>query len=353
MSKITNPITEESVSCGFFNAVRDENGKYDRTYTAEDFGSLFDGLITDGIFVTIGDCFAVTVNEGNTVNVGTGKAWFNKVWIHNDAPLAVDCGSSGSTYNRYDAVVIRIDYSENVKDAFIQVVHGTEASSPAKPEMVHTEYEHWYPICYIYRPKNSSVITVSDIEDIRGDSLAPYVTGIPQTRLPAETLTKWRYEVDKFIAGVIQQTEYFTEEERAKYSRLYAELEDLMATVASDLSDWLGDQQTVINTWFEEIKGKLGTDPAANLQLQLDEIEIKRILANGFVSGIKYISEDGRSVRHNNSERTLYTQTEYSENFNGIVKRLYDFDTNVLLGAMEKTISDDGLTITYDIELNY
>ena len=56
-----------SVTYGFYNSL---NG--DRKYNAEQVSSLFDGLIIDGVFASVGMAFAVKATTGITVNVGIG-----------------------------------------------------------------------------------------------------------------------------------------------------------------------------------------------------------------------------------------------------------------------------------------
>ena len=48
-----------SVSSGFFNSL---NG--DRKYNAEQMSAIFDGLIIDGVFASIGTAFAVKAAGG-------------------------------------------------------------------------------------------------------------------------------------------------------------------------------------------------------------------------------------------------------------------------------------------------
>ena len=57
-----------SVSSGFFNSL---NG--DRKYNAAQMSAIFDGLIIDGVFASIGTAFAVKAAGGLTVNVGIGS----------------------------------------------------------------------------------------------------------------------------------------------------------------------------------------------------------------------------------------------------------------------------------------
>ena len=93
-----------SVSSGFFNSL---NG--DRKYNAAQMSAIFDGLIIDGVFASIGTAFAVKAAGGLTVNVGVGKAWFDHTWTVNDSILPMTapeaeglldrCRGSGSKRN--------------------------------------------------------------------------------------------------------------------------------------------------------------------------------------------------------------------------------------------------------------
>ena len=71
-----------AIKYGYFNSV---NG--DRKYNAEDMTMYFKGLVSDGIFQTIGDMFVVTAGDGLTVTVGTGRALVNTHWIENTTVL--------------------------------------------------------------------------------------------------------------------------------------------------------------------------------------------------------------------------------------------------------------------------
>ena len=119
MSKVTNPSSEGSVTCGFFNSIND------RKYNAEQMSSIFDGLINDGVFASIGDTLVVSASSGNTVSVGTGKCWFDGTWTLNDAPLLIDCGSSEPLQTRIDAIVVEVNKNNDVRDNFIKVIKGT------------------------------------------------------------------------------------------------------------------------------------------------------------------------------------------------------------------------------------
>ena len=110
MSKITNPELESSVTCGFYNSLGD------RKYDAIQMSEMFDGIINDGIFASIGTGFVVKADTGNIVNVGIGKAWFNHTWTKNDAILPVTCEESEVLLDRIDAIVIEVNTLNEVRD---------------------------------------------------------------------------------------------------------------------------------------------------------------------------------------------------------------------------------------------
>lgn len=164
-----------TISSGFFNSVN-----HDRLYDAEQFGSLFDGIINDGVYEHVGDAFEVTPNSdvNDSVIVGTGRAWFNHTWILNNAQYSITLNSPNLVAPRYDAIVLDIDRRDSVRKNSIVVVEGTPASDPQYPSMVNEELHSQYPIAYIrMNPGNSDIISASDITYNVGKSSCPLVTG--------------------------------------------------------------------------------------------------------------------------------------------------------------------------------
>ena len=164
-----------TISSGFFNSVN-----HDRLYDAEQFGSLFDGIINDGVYEHVGDAFEVTPNSdvNDSVIVGTGRAWFNHTWILNNAQYSITLNPPNLVAPRYDAIALDIDRRDSVRKNSIVVVEGTPASDPQYPSMVNEELHSQYPIAYIrMNPGNSDIISTSDITYNVGKSSCPLVTG--------------------------------------------------------------------------------------------------------------------------------------------------------------------------------
>ena len=159
---------------GFFNSV---NG--DRLYNADQMSRIFEGLITDGVYESVGNKLAVQPNNGMTIQIATGRGWFDKRWVENDAEYTLTIDDADVTLNRYVAVCIKVDSSDAVREAVPYLKYGEYATQPAKPTMERTEKIKEYCLAYVYVKAGTNAITAADIEDTRADeSLCGWVTGL-------------------------------------------------------------------------------------------------------------------------------------------------------------------------------
>lgn len=162
------------LTSGFFNSV---NG--DRKYNADHMSEIFEGLITDGVYESVGGKLAVEVNEGMNIQINTGRGWFGGKWVKNNAILVLPMNAADAVLNRYDAVVIKVDSSEGGREVTAYIKTGTLASSPAKPTMERTDTVKEYCLGYVYVGAGVSEITANNIEDTRGiTELCGWVTGL-------------------------------------------------------------------------------------------------------------------------------------------------------------------------------
>ena len=196
MSRITNPGGEPTVTCGFFNSVND------RKYDSVQLASIFDGVITDGVYASVGGSLMVAATNTNTVHVKTGRAWFDHTWTLNDGVLPIDCGNSEVVEDRIDAIVIEINRTDAVRDNFIKLVKGTPSTPAARPVMIKTNDIKQYPLCYITRKAGSSLITQLDITNTVGTSETPFVTAPLQRATVDDLLVQWRNEFNVWMSGL-------------------------------------------------------------------------------------------------------------------------------------------------------
>lgn len=89
-------VNKVAVYDGFFDAVLDESGNYDRTYNSSDFTGYFGEIIGSGVCVYNNpDSMLVRYENGNAV-VAPGYLFIRGYWLKNDADYYVPVDSSGA-----------------------------------------------------------------------------------------------------------------------------------------------------------------------------------------------------------------------------------------------------------------
>lgn len=328
-----------SVSSGFFNSL---NG--DRKYNATQMSAIFDGLIIDGVFASIGTAFAVKAAGGLTVNVGVGKAWFNHTWTVNDSILPMTAPEAEVLLDRIDAVVLEVNGMESVRDNTIKFVKGNPSSAPSRPTLTNEGNVHQYPLCYIYRKYGTAVINQADITPMVGTESTPFVTGILQTISLDELLGKWQDELDRFTDARSQEVDDWIAQEESDFTAWFNKMKADLQQEQTVLDQWIASEQADFLAWYNQMKDQLSGDVAGNLQLEIDKEEVKRILLVGFEDGTKEFSDDGTVITSTASDGRTLTKT-FSDGFLTM--------TNVLKSAAGaevaravKTFDSDGKLIS-------
>lgn len=328
-----------SVSSGFFNSL---NG--DRKYNAAQMSAIFDGLIIDGVFASIGTAFAVKAAGGLTVNVGIGKAWFDHTWTVNDSILPMTAPEAEVLLDRIDAVVLEVNGMESVRNNTIKFVKGNPSSAPSRPTLTNEGNVHQYPLCYIYRKYGTAVINQADITPMVGTESTPFVTGILQTISLDELLGKWQDELDRFTDARSQEVDDWIAREESDFTAWFNKMKADLQQEQTVLDQWIASEQADFLAWYNQMKDQLSGDVAGNLQLEIDKEEVKRILLVGFEDGTKEFSDDGTVITSTASDGRTLTKT-FSDGFLTM--------TNVLKSAAGaevaravKTFDSDGKLIS-------
>lgn len=328
-----------SVSSGFFNSL---NG--DRKYNTAQMSAIFDGLIVDGVFASIGTAFAVKAAGGLTVNVGIGKAWFDHTWTVNDSILPMTAPEAEVLLDRIDAVVLEVNGTKSVRENTIKFVKGNPSSAPSRPTLTNEGNVHQYPLCYIYRKYGTAIINQADITPMVGTESTPFVTGILQTISLDELLGKWQDELDRFTDARSQEVDDWIAQEESDFTTWFNEMKADLQQEQTVLDQWIASEQADFLAWYNQMKDQLSGDVAGNLQLEINKEEVKRILLVGFEDGTKEFSDDGTVITSTASDGRTLTNT-FSDGFLTM--------TNVLKSAAGaevaravKTFDSDGKLIS-------
>lgn len=232
-----------SVTSGFFNSV-----KSDRKYNSEEMSEIFDGIISDGVYSTIYNQFAVRENDGMTIQVDTGRAWFDHCWIKNDNILLLEIDPSEILFDRIDAVVLDVDHTDPVRDGNIKIIKGTPSNDPKPPTLIKEERHKQYPIDYIRVSVGSTSITQADITNMVGTSECPIVTGVVEVMSIDFLVSQWQAQWNNKIADQEKtwNTWYKTHTSQYNYD---------------------------FNDWFSQLQALLDGDIAANMANEIYKIK--------------------------------------------------------------------------------
>lgn len=228
---------------GFFNSVSG-----DRTYTAEQMSGLFDGLITDGVYEKVGNKLAVQPNSGMTIQIATGRGFFGKRWVNNDAPYTITLDNADVTLNRYAAIIVKVDTSSSARTAQPTVKYSTFASAPVKPAMTRSDNVKEYCLAYVYIPAGATAITAANIEDTRSNQdLCGWVTGLID-QLDSNTLyTQFTAIFNEWFNGLVDIID-----ENVETTLVSAMTRNDVVTLPAN--GWSGNAQTVTVTGMSSTK---------------------------------------------------------------------------------------------------
>lgn len=312
-----------SVTYGFYNSV---NG--DRKYDATQISSIFDGIVTDGVFMFIGTSLRVKAASGMTVNVGIGRAWFNHTWTYNDALLPLTLDASDALNSRIDSVILEVNSGESVRANSIKILKGTPASSPKEPSLTSSVTLHQYRLANILVKAGVSSINQSNITDLIGSSSTPYITGILKTVNTDELMAQWKSDWAVYIETQKSDSSKWVQNFESELSAWKTEFE-------SDNSEWSNTQKTNFEIWLKSLQDELGDNVAANLELKIDNLTYRPNSETTFNS-------DGTITE---TSDTVDVKTTF--NSDGSITEVYTYPNGIKKTA-KTTFSDTGVNVSVE-----
>lgn len=211
------------ITYGFYNSINN-----DRVYDAEQISSIFDGIINNGIYMSIGGQMMVKPNSGLTVKVSSGRAWFKHTWTYNDSDYNMTLDAADPLLNRIDAIILEVDTSVAVRQNSFKILKGTAAVNPSRPALTNTADIGQYALAYINVSAGKTSIEQVDITNMVGTENTPFVTGIIDVMSIDSIVAQWEGEFDEWI----DELEEVLDENAA--ANLYFQIQDL--------NDYVDDQ---------------------------------------------------------------------------------------------------------------
>lgn len=280
-----------ALTYGFYNAIN-----HDRLYDAVQVSSIFDGIIHDGVYMSIGDKFMVTALSDFSVLVGTGRAWFDHTWSLNDAPLYLKVEEPEMVTNRIDTVILEVN--ERNRENYIYIVKGTPSYTPTPPTLINNDEVHQYPLANIRVDAGDPYISQANITNRVGTSDCPFVTGVVQSMnidaLVAQWTAEW-YEWKNYKDAEFY--EWFFEKK--------AWLINYIDELEKDFYLFTTSKNSEFEIWFNSLKISLDGNAATSLANRIAELETKWYILGRYYenrlalkdsNGDEILASDGKTI---------------------------------------------------------
>ena len=269
-------------------------------YEAKDMGTYL-ATRTRGVFSSDGNLAVTPSESGLSVSVSPGLAWlkWSDYWgtaALQEQALTLDLDTADGALKRIDAIVCRLDKVNN--RAEIVVKKGAPSCAPiVVPPVRDANYDELY-IATVLIGAGVISISASAITDQRLNEeycglMRDGVTGIPTASLHAQAQQILTELTDALNAQIVRQSSEF-------------------------------------DAWFEELKGKLGEDPATALQQQVDNLNAA-VVGDAFQA-----SGTPVSIAYAGAQR-IASITAYGENAQGGTTEA----PVALTGISSITVNDD------------
>ena len=240
---------------GFLDAI---NG--DRKYNSKDFSDYFDGIISDGVYASVGKAFNVSADgTGLFVNVDTGRAKILNRYVLNTSILQLDISAPDTSNYRYDAIIVRISLDD--RTGSIEVLTGTPSTDPQKPTPSNTETKKAYVLAYVKVPPQATAIAPENVENNRGAENCPWVAGIVDTSniiaQHEQSLTQTRLQIDELVHNTQSELSQMETDTQTDLNEMEGELRSTIAAVVGNVVGELNDEKAAFQTWFDGVQEQI------------------------------------------------------------------------------------------------
>ena len=268
----------------FFNAIQN-NGVYDRVYSAEDFSNYLDQIVGNGVFPNPSTQLQVRGGTGMQVIVGSGQGWIYGHKLVNTADLPLTVANSDVLLNRIDRVIFYADFIN--REMGIDILQGTAAAQPTAPQLTRNanRYEMW--LAEITVNKQTTTITQAMITDTRADStVCGWVQGLIQQADTSTLFTQWQTAYSNYYNTSTTDFENWKDTQQSEFvsweNSIQSQFENWLSTLTQDLK---------VNTYIQQYKKFVQLTASSSKIIPLDmtgytyeESDILFVIINGLVA---------------------------------------------------------------------
>lgn len=218
-----------SYTSGFFDAIDQGGGDYDRVYSAATFAHYFSLLVKNGVFPdpSTGMQVKASASPDMHVSIQPGSGWVNGYYITvpENGPEVLTVPTANPSLSRIDSVIMGLNYVEREIQLYIK--SGAVSASP-------------------------SAVSLQRDNDLYEMELAQITVAAGVASISQANITDMRQNTSRcgIVKGTIDQI---------------------------DTTDLFAQYDEAFQTWFADIQAQLSGDVATNLQNQINQLKGNKV----------------------------------------------------------------------------
>lgn len=275
---------------GFFDAVDQGGGDYDRVYSAATFAHYFSLLVQNGVFPdpSTGMQVKASTNPDMHVSVQPGSGWVNGYYItvEDNAPEQLTVPTANPSLSRIDSVIMGLNYVDREIQLYIK--SGAVSASPSAVSLQRDNDLYELELAQITVSAGVASISQANITDMRSNTNR---CGI--------------------VKGMVDQI---------------------------DTTDLFAQYNDAFQTWFEDIKTQLSGDIATNLQNQINTLKIEKVSVSDKAS-----TEQANAGTDDTKWMTPKKVADEIESLSYLKNKILSNNTAALFGLGTNAVPDDVL----------
>ncbi|MCI5918027.1 MAG: hypothetical protein MRZ75_01675, partial [Roseburia sp.] len=179
------------------------NPEYDRGADSTLLAQFLHLMFTDGVFPNPSTGMQVTASsEKMSVVVKSGNCMIQGRMGIEEADRTLVFNAPGTTYDRIDSVVARLNTNHDYRDIDLYVIKGTEASSPTAPALTRTGGIYELRLANVFIAKNTTLVSAERITDTRLTDECGVVTSNPNPVDTTAIFDQYQASLNKYMKYV-------------------------------------------------------------------------------------------------------------------------------------------------------
>lgn len=195
-----------SLTSGFFDAMEQGEGNYDRVYTAAEFAHYFSLLVGNGVFPSPDTGLNVLASDpaSMTVKIGDGSGWINGYFVTVAGGHSVTLEAASGAGTRIDSIIMQ--WNSNDRKINIIAKSGTASGDP-KPVDLQRDAELWeLELAQITVGAGVSSVDQTKIKDMRSDETrCGLVTALLKGIDPSSFLRQSEAEFNQWFSTIMNK----------------------------------------------------------------------------------------------------------------------------------------------------